>query len=289
MSSFESGSDEDFELVTLRSGVISLRALSNRETFHPVTGPEIEAKILHVDQQRLLERSSLSDKFVVWDVGLGAGANALAAIRALENSKNNVEIHSFDQTKKPLEFALKNSESLGYFHGRESMIHLLLQEGSVQISPSVRWYFHSGDFRLTALLPTLPSPHAILYDPYSRTHNPEMWTLEAFSELFSRIDSRETCLWTNYTRSTSIRVALLLAGFFVGVGEGVGLKSQTTIASNRLESLKKPLDLRWLERVKASRNSAPLRDAYRNEPGVREIEPVDFDRLAALPQFETVL
>src|SRR5947209_1351712 len=99
-----------FELVTLKSGVISLRSLENRETFHPVTGPKAEANILHVRQQRLLERSTdssaLGETFIIWDVGLGAAANALAAIEALECAASRVEIHSFDKTTAPLEFAL---------------------------------------------------------------------------------------------------------------------------------------------------------------------------------------
>src|SRR5271168_1316865 len=102
-----------FELVTLKSGVMSLRSLENRETFHPVTGPKAEANILHVQQQRLVERAAAITQaggtFVVWDVGFGAAANVLAAVDALSRTDSRVEIHSFDKTTAPVEFALNHA------------------------------------------------------------------------------------------------------------------------------------------------------------------------------------
>ena len=69
----------EFEIVTLKSGVQSLRSIQNRETFHPVVGPMVEARTLHVQAPRLIERAAgCSGRFVIWDVGLGAAANALA-------------------------------------------------------------------------------------------------------------------------------------------------------------------------------------------------------------------
>ena len=57
---------------------MSLRSLLHGETFHPVVGPMAEARELHVGQSRLVERARETGRLVVWDVGLGAAANAIA-------------------------------------------------------------------------------------------------------------------------------------------------------------------------------------------------------------------
>ena len=78
--------EETFELVPLAGGLNSLRSRANGQTFHPVVGPQKEAETVHVAGTRLVERANALPEgveFVVWDVGLGAAANALAAVEAL--------------------------------------------------------------------------------------------------------------------------------------------------------------------------------------------------------------
>ncbi|MDP9066235.1 MAG: tRNA guanosine(34) transglycosylase Tgt, partial [Pseudomonadota bacterium] len=74
-----------FEVV-VREGVGRIRDLASGEVMHPGYGPEDEARSLYVDQSGLVQRLQAADDcpLVVWDVGLGAGANAMAAIRAVE-------------------------------------------------------------------------------------------------------------------------------------------------------------------------------------------------------------
>lgn len=276
-----------FELVTLKSGIISLRTLENRETFHPVTGPKAEANILHVKQQRLVERSTAltatDRKFVIWDVGLGAAANVLAMIEVLKGAGSPVEIHSFDKTLAPLEFALTHAHELGYFNGHERNLHQLISDRDVKITPHLRWRLHLGDFRETVKSDSLPAPHAIIYDPYSPVGNPEMWSQDHFTRIRSRLNPDEPCLLTNYSRSTAVRVTLLLAGFSVGIGCEVGEKAETTIASNRLELLERPLEQSWLNRVRISKNSAPMKGPAYSQAYISD---EDFERLQCHPQFQ---
>jgi len=272
-----------FEIVTLKSGVKSLRSLDRKETYHPGVGPSIEARVLHVEQQRLVERSAVTEHFSIWDVGFGAAANALTALAALRDSPAQLEVHSFDRTLAPAEFALAHAEELGYVLGYEAQLRDLLKNRRVQFGPRCVWHLHLGDFRDSMLDSTISPPHAILYDPYSPSGNSEMWTLEHFADLRARLLPNQTCLWTNYTRATGIRVSLLLAGFYVGVGALIGEKDQTTIASNDLAAIDRPLDRTWLERVRVSHTSAPLRRGagYSIQP----ISDADFSRLSACAQF----
>jgi hypothetical protein len=275
-------SSDCFELITLKSGHISLRLLSNRETFHPVIGPEAEARVLHVQQQRLVERSRNIAPFIIWDVGLGAAANAVAALEALATGTEPIELHSFDHTLEPLRFACEHSEHLVYIQPYRNAIEQLMGQGHVKIG-RVQWFLHHADFRMSLTRSDLPAPHAIFYDPYSAASNPEMWTLEHFAKLRQVLQDERPCLLTNYTRSTAIRSTWLLAGFNVGIGVGIGEKDQTTIASNDLGLLERPLSADWLKQVRASQNSNPLREvgaAY----GPMSAE--DFDRLCQHPQFQ---
>lgn len=280
---------ENFELVPLQNGIISLRSLKNNETFHPGIGPAEEANILHVQQQRIVERALASDDFVLWDVGLGAAANALAAIRAFQaglgpDYQGRVTIESFDRTTKPLEFALENAKELGYIEGFESEIRQLIDTGSVRLSDRLQWNLNLGDFAKDISGLTLRAPDAIFYDPYSAKGNTEMWTLDHFSNLFSKLDPERTCLLTNYTASTYVRVTLLLAGFHVGWGCQIHKKLHTTIASNHIEALERPLRRDWLEdRVRISHSAAPIRDVpYEIAPLGEE----DYLTLIRMAQFE---
>jgi len=248
---------EDFEIVTVQAGVCSIRSREFGETFHPVIGPMAEARALHVNGARLRQRLAvMKEALVVWDVGLGAAANALAVIEAAGGKL--VELHSFDRSTAPLAFALKHADQLGYLAAHRPAVERLLATGRAPAG-SVDWFFHPGDFAETLNSANVPAPHAILYDPYSPATNPDMWALEHFTNLHARLDPARSCLLTNYTRSTAVRVTLLLAGFFVGRGPATGEKAETTVAANAPALLKEPLDREWLDRVSRSTRGAPLR------------------------------
>jgi len=65
----------------------------------------------------------------------------------------------------------------------------------------------------------------------SPAKNPAMWTLPLFTN-FPTARSAAALRAATYSRSTILRVTLLLAGFFVGVGHATGEKEETTIAAN---------------------------------------------------------
>ena len=112
----------------------------------------------------------------------------------------------------------------------------------------------------------------IFWDPFSPRANPSLWTIAAFRAL--RATAGPRCTLVTYSASTATRVALLVAGWAVGVGDPIGDKAQTTAAAVAAADLARPLDRRWLDRL--TRADAPRpSDA-----------PADFAALcAAQPQF----
>jgi tRNA U34 5-methylaminomethyl-2-thiouridine-forming methyltransferase MnmC len=283
-----------YQLVRLNNGICSVRSLADDETFHPVVGPVAEAEALYVNQLRLRERlQNHAGEFVIWDVGLGAAANALTVLRAAKDIACKIRLVSFDHTLEPLEFALKNADALGYFGGYENHVQEFLRAHRVKFQDgpqSVNWELHLGDFPTLLANSKLknqnsklaPAPHAILFDAFSPAKNPAMWTLPLFKNLFQLLDPQRPCALPTYSRSTILRVTLLLAGFFVGVGHATGEKEETTIAANDLNLISEPLDARWLERAKRSHRAEPLiENVYRIAPLSAESR----EKLSAHPQF----
>jgi tRNA U34 5-methylaminomethyl-2-thiouridine-forming methyltransferase MnmC len=258
-----------FELVTVRGGARSLWSREHGETFHPGIGPMEEAKVLHVAQHRLEERMRPGGPFVIWDVGLGAAANALAVVEAVGNAAARVQLRSFDQTLEPLRFALRHARELGYLAPWKREIEELLANGKVEIG-NVTWSIEFGDFRERLRDSASPPPGAVLFDPYSPSANPGMWTREVFRAIRERAD--EDCTLTTYSRSTVTRVDLLRAGWCVGRGAATGEKPETTVAATRLEALGEPLRRDWLSRVSRS-TAAGLREGGMTPEAVaRELE-----------------
>jgi hypothetical protein len=298
-----SAMSDDYQLVPLANGKTTLFSAHYGEKLHPGLGPQAEAELLYVRQLKICERIQVeAGEFVIWDVGLGAAANALAALRATREISGRLRLVSFDNTAEPLAFALKNAAALGYVAGYEIQLaellrthHVAFQNGKL----AVDWEFYLGDFPAWlarfalaghSLSPRetsgerekTPPPRAIFYDAFSPAKNPVMWTRPVFENLFRTLDPARPCALTTYSRSTLLRATLLVAGFFVGVGHATGSKEETTIAANTPDLIAEPLNARWLERARRSDSAEPLREpVYTRAP----LAPDTAETLRQHPQF----
>jgi tRNA U34 5-methylaminomethyl-2-thiouridine-forming methyltransferase MnmC len=262
---------ENYTLRQLPHGEMTIYAEREGETFHCGLGPIAEAKLLYVDQLSLDTRWSSTSKaapLVVWDVGLGAAANATAVLSSWKTAASgHLHLVSFDRTLLPLKCALeahqKDASHFTYLAGWN--FDELLKQGSTQVQTpekSFTWEWKLGDFveelrEALAGKRTWPVPQAILYDSYSPARNWEMWKLDHWRRLHS-FCSKADVTAVSYSRATGLRVTLMLAGFYVGRGCATGEKDETTLAATHLESLREPLDLRWLDRVQRSHRSHPF-------------------------------
>lgn len=282
----------DYELVQLANGVWSVRSLAESETFHPVVGPVQEARTLYVEQTRLPERIERANReFVIWDVGLGAAANVLTVLDAVpKQSRKKIRILSFDHTLKPLEFAIEHAGKLDYPKLFLPELSALARERTVEFrrdALKVKWNVFVADFPMLLASSdawSWPKPDAILFDAFSPAKNPAMWTLSLFTRLFELLDPARPCAMPTYSRSTMLRVTLLLAGFYVGVGKAIAEKEETTIAANDLSLIESPLNENWLRRARNSTCAEPLREpAYTRAP----LSEQTFAALKRLPQFRS--
>jgi queuine tRNA-ribosyltransferase len=263
-----------FEIVITSQGAPAVRDHEVGEVMHPVVGAAVESERLYVAQSRLRERlAEPGAPLVLLDVGLGAGANALAALRAgCAAGARGLEIVSLDRETAALALAAsaEGAARLGLSPEEVEACRAILAGGRFERG-AVRWRLVRGD-----LLDTLPALDAaaevVFWDPFSPRADPAPWSLSAFSAARARCAPGAT-LFT-YSTATATRTALLLAGFAVGRGDPSGPKEETTAAATDAALLARPLDARWLERV--ARSSAPF-------PG--DAPPDALSRLRALPQF----
>jgi tRNA U34 5-methylaminomethyl-2-thiouridine-forming methyltransferase MnmC len=259
--------DGDFELVTLRNGTRAVRHTGHGEVMHPSVGPWQEAQALYVAQSQLAEKlQNDGPPLHLWDVGLGAGTNAVAALTCArelgERQRRQLKVVSFEIDLAPLRLALADSEGFPFLQpfaeaGKALATTQRWREGLLE------WELHLGD--AAALWREREQPYGsweladlVFFDPFSPASNPAMWTPSAFQLLrtHAREDS-EGCTLFTYSAATPTRVSLLLGGFFVGAGIATGMKKETTVAATRRESLREPLDERWLARWERSTAQGP--------------------------------
>jgi len=246
------------EIVRTRGGALAMRSLSEGEVMHPGVGPLIEAEQLYVRQSRLRERltaAGAGERLVLFDVGLGAGSNALAArsaSEALPEGTARLELVSFEHDLGALALALSAGEAFGWRGEAAEAARVLLAQGAHETART-SWRLVRGDLLETLARQTAPAD-IIYWDPFSPRANPALWTVAAFLEA-RRVAGPRCALYT-YSASTATRVALLLAGWAVGVGDAIGDKAQTTAAAVAVSELARPLDRGWLARL--SRPDVPL-------------------------------
>lgn len=263
------------EVVQMRSGLLAMRDLDAQEVMHPGVGPVAEAEQLYVLQSKLAERlrATPQPRLVLFDVGLGAGSNALAAwlaSQAAPPSAAQLEIVSFERDLSGLGLALDHGTAFGFTDEAHEAGRALLQQG-VHKTPRTLWRLQKGDL-LTCLAHETAKADIVFWDPFSPKANPDLWTINAFAAMRQAAGDQAT-LFT-YSASTTVRMALLLAGWRVGVGAAIGDKAATTAAAVRLQDLPLPLDHTWLTRVR--------------RPDVRlpsDAPPDAVARVIACPQF----
>jgi len=262
------------EVVRTRGGALAVRSLEAGEVMHPGVGPLVEAEQLYVRQSRLGERLRTSDgPLVVFDVGLGAGSNALAARAESERAPAGaalVELVSFERDLGALALALDHGSAFALEGEKAEAARALLACGRHE-SARTRWRLERGDI-LESLAREKSRADIVFWDPFSPRANPSLWTVAAFAAV-RRVAAPHGTLFT-YSASTAIRIALLLAGWAVGAGDPIGEKAETTAAAVRAEDLARPLDRGWLTRL--ARPDVPL-------PADAPADAVR--RAAASPQF----
>lgn len=274
-----------FEVVKTRAGHHAVLDHDTGEVMHPVVSPQQEAQQLYLGPARLLERLLQGGpELCLLDVGLGAGSNACAAITAASHLYANpkvrarpLQIVSFDRTAEALALASAPSHAAAFGFDPQlcTLIRRLLNEGETPF-PGGYWRLQLGELptSLTPLPKGLPPADVVFWDPFSPRRNRDLWSLAAFQAVH-RVCGPGTTLHT-YSGATATRSALLLAGFYVGLGPMLGGSKRATTAATQQALLDTPLPPEFLGRL--GRSSAPFPS---------DAAAAALQQLAGHPQFAT--
>ena len=231
----------NYEVHRAPEGFASIRQISSGEIMHSRTPPMQEAHRLYIEQSDLAARLRISPEenaetaapLVIWDVGLGAAANAMAAIlcyeaQAAAGPVRPMHIVSFENDLDPLRLAFQHNREFTYL--RHAGIGGILGAGRWQSSQhaDLSWTLVQGDF-LEKIATAPAPPDVIFFDMFSSKTDATQWTLAALRQIFAACEGRATELFT-YTCSTPIRAALLAVGFTIARGRSTVDKLDTTIA-----------------------------------------------------------
>ena len=272
----------DYEVHKAWEGFASIRQISSGEIMHSRTAPMKEATQLYIEQSNLAERLRISadenpasaEPLVIWDVGLGAAANAMAAINCYEEQAARgpvrpLRVISFENDLDSLRLAFRHDRDFPYLRHSGPSAILTNGEWRSRQDAELSWLLLPGDFREVMAHAPAP-PDLIFYDMFSTKTSGDQWTVSTFRRVFEACAGRATELFT-YTCSTANRVALLVAGFYVAQGRNAGDKLETTIAltpaafHSSLSRRRELLSADWLE--KWNRSAAKFPEAI--EPDQR--------------------
>ena len=266
-----------YQIERFPNGTASIRNLELNECMHSSIGAWTEAQLIYVAQSQIVETltsmhpSHCSGPLVIYDIGLGIGANALATLEAVvslpvrpdnESKAPRVHLISFETQLEGIRAALQYPSDFPFLEKYQEPLQQLLNEGHWKYSGQnlrprgieLHWELKLGDFRDHMI--SCPKPDVIFFDLHSPKTCPALWGFQTFQLLFSLQGAKETRLIT-YSASTAVRSALLLAGFYVGKGVSTSLKKETTLAASQRNLLKSPLDLHWLEHWRRSSRAIP--------------------------------
>jgi len=278
--------------VVARDGVGHIRDMRSGEIMHPVDDPQEEARSLYVGPARLAERLQADESvpLVIWDVGLGAAANAMATILVAEGlarapavaaarALRPLSLLSFENDLDSLLLALQQIDLFPYL--RHAAPHLLAVEHRwAARAAGIEWRLLPGDFRASKF--AAPPPDIIYFDPFSFKTDSDLWSLSAFRELAQVCATSATELFT-YTYSTSVRAAMLAAGFYVAKGSATGPKAETTIALSPRAAAgphgRELLGEEWLAKWRRSDARVPF--------GADPEDPSWQEAISGHPQFHT--
>jgi queuine tRNA-ribosyltransferase len=262
--------------IVVRDDIGRIRDTVSGEVMHSVNDPIEEARSLYVEQSRLVARLQTPDAapLVIWDVGLGAAANAMATLHAVESmtaltQQRRLRLVSFENDLDALHLAMRHTH--WFTHLRHAAPKELLSKNLwLSDCGQIEWLLFPGDFSLRKY--DAPAPDLVFFDPFSFKTDSALWTLQAFRELAQVCQHKATELFT-YTYSTRVRSALLAAGFFVAKGRATGPKLETTVALSPMAAALQHgyelLGANWLEKWERSDAQEPMGAAGANE-GWRE-------------------
>ena len=216
--------------VTTKDGSTTFFNEEVQETYHSESGAEEEAKKKYAEPvKKFLNKK---DEIVIYDVCFGLGYNTAATLDEIKEKK--IRIYCFENDKKILEkITILNPSFQNYPKIKEFTHKFLTQKKEEQLEDNTELRMKYGDFK-EKIKETIEPADYVLYDPFSPTKTPEMWSENIFKEIYKKMNPSGLLL--TYSCARKVRDNMKKAGFEVYDGPIVGRRSPSTIAKKPIRN-----------------------------------------------------
>lgn len=195
-----------------------------QEHYHSLSGAIHEAVQRFVIPCRVIEQVRKRGLVRILDVGFGLGINVAVTLREIQRQVPGARCEWISLEKELLPLDKLQS------HWGEGEIAADLQ--TLVSDRSVDREGWSGRLLLGDARESIKDLQstfdAVYLDPFSPSRNPEMWTVEVMRALWEVCE--EGGILSTYSSAARVRLALMAAGWEIGLGPRVGRKSSGTVA-----------------------------------------------------------
>ncbi len=209
-----------------RDGSLTFYSEEFGQAFHNSSGAHQEAFEKYTVPCDLVSWAQTRTRIHLLDICFGLGYNTGVALECIWMANPDCYISVIGLERSP-EVPLQALQQ-GILFAAPDQWGEWVQQGSIYTS---RWeaVLHWGDARQTLRMVPEGWADAVFFDPFSPSACPELWTVEFFEVVLSRMQPRGRL--ATYSCSAAVRSALLAAGFQIGSTPPVGRPWPGTIAS----------------------------------------------------------
>jgi len=207
----------EYEAVQHDNGFHTIRHRKSGMIIHTAE-PLSEARHLFIEHAKFTDmlEAHKEDPLIIWDIGLGSGAVAMAAVMEYEKifslnpQEKSVKIISFSKNTDAVKLAVKHQEL--FYHTRHSAPGVLLRNGVWQSDKyPIQW--HLIESEIPEKITETFQPHCVFYNPFPFEKDKQNYV--TFRKIHACSVPGGTKLYTAQN-STIVRGELLAAGFYTG-------------------------------------------------------------------------
>lgn len=218
----------EYELIQTQDGSWAIYSDFYNENSHSLVGARSETEHNFIQGCQLDNKIQKNSEITLLEVGFGIGNGLATTLDFWKKSKKQTDHFTFISQEIDPEL-VQYSFAKGPYANELNCLHRndewawTLVEGDKKFEVKIL----SGDARHTIKSLKDDSLDAIFQDAYSPGKNPDLWTLEWFSDLYSC--ANQECIMATYSASARIRKAMVEAGWFVTEKKGFGSKRSMSI------------------------------------------------------------
>lgn len=226
---------KDHYKVTTDDGTESLFSTLYNESCHSQLGASIETKLHYIEGCLLPIKFESQERVKIIEVGMGTGLGYIETLKAHQEQKSKSKIHflTVEISAELLDFVKELKLDFDNYPLFKDLVLVNPEMGLYQTKKNG----HTLEVLIGDARETLPlykeqfdfQGDAIFQDAFSPKRNSTLWTYEWF-KLLNELSNKYVALAT-YSSSSSMRKAMIKAGWRITKGNSFGPKRSSTRAS----------------------------------------------------------